>query len=194
MSLSISHCDDHAFCALSDRQSVRVGADIERIEPRARQFAEDYFTAAELEHVRAAPPDDRDTIVTLIWSAKEAALKALHLGLTVDTRSVAIGLEPTSRFGASWMPLAVSGALNLVGAPAGRRHQTLPNAGGAAGARPSAASNPAASAPLVGAAGSPPQLLLNGWWRVMDAYVLTLVALRNEHRRSAGARRDALSY
>lgn len=38
--------------------------------------------------MRAAPPESRDLLVTLIWSAKEAALKALRLGLTVDTRSI----------------------------------------------------------------------------------------------------------
>jgi 4'-phosphopantetheinyl transferase len=88
VSLSISHCNGDAFCTLTDAPDVRVGADIERIEQRSPQFAEDYFTAHELDQVRAAQPASRDIIVTLIWSAKEAALKALRLGLTVDTRSI----------------------------------------------------------------------------------------------------------
>jgi 4'-phosphopantetheinyl transferase len=88
LKLSISHCNGHAFCALSDTCGIELGVDIERIEPRAATFAEDYFTAHELGQLRAAPPERRDMLVTLIWSAKEAALKALRLGLTVDTRSI----------------------------------------------------------------------------------------------------------
>lgn len=109
LSLSISHCDGHAFCALTDG-SVRIGADIERITPRAPVFAEDYFTAHELAQLRAAPPASRDMLVTLIWSAKEAVLKALHLGLTVDTRSVSImpGPAPSGRM--AWAPLTVLAA------------------------------------------------------------------------------------
>jgi len=88
LKLSVSHCNGSAFCALTDTPDLRIGADIERVERRSAQFAEDYFTAHELDQVRAAQPASRDTMVTLIWSAKEAALKALRLGLTVDTRSV----------------------------------------------------------------------------------------------------------
>jgi len=98
LQLSISHCDGRAFCALSDTCGIQLGVDIERIEPRAATFAEDYFTAHELDQLRAAPPESRDTLVTLIWSAKEAALKALRLGLTVDTRSISctIGAPETA--------------------------------------------------------------------------------------------------
>jgi 4'-phosphopantetheinyl transferase len=38
--------------------------------------------------VRQAPAEQYETVITAIWSAKEAALKALRLGLIVDTRSV----------------------------------------------------------------------------------------------------------
>jgi len=96
LSLSISHRNDHAFCALLSPSSfvpaaqTVVGADIERVEPRDPAFVHDFFTAREAEHVWTAPDALRDTLVTVIWSAKEAVLKALHLGLTVDTRSVEI--------------------------------------------------------------------------------------------------------
>ncbi len=86
LSLSISHSGDRAFCALV--QNGSIGADIERIESRDWQFVEDYFTADEVLQVRQAPAEQYETVVTAIWSAKEAALKALRLGLTVDIRSV----------------------------------------------------------------------------------------------------------
>lgn len=86
--LSISHSNGWAFCALSADNQVQIGADIELIEPRSWRFVEDYFTIEEIELVQAAPAKKHDTLVTAIWSAKEAVLKALQLGLTVNTRQV----------------------------------------------------------------------------------------------------------
>ncbi|MBX7235635.1 MAG: 4'-phosphopantetheinyl transferase superfamily protein [Caldilineales bacterium] len=86
LSLSISHSADRAFCALTDEPETTVGADIERIEPREPGFVEQFFTPAEIAAVGAVPPDQRDTLITAIWSAKEAVLKALRVGLRADTR------------------------------------------------------------------------------------------------------------
>ena len=116
LQLSISHCDGHAFCALSDTCGTQIGVDIERIEPRAAAFAEDYFTAPELDQLYAAPLDDRDTLVTLIWSAKEAALKALRVGLTVDTRKVSCTVVPTPQLAPAWAALDIRAAPGLLGA------------------------------------------------------------------------------
>jgi 4'-phosphopantetheinyl transferase len=94
LSLSISHRADRAFCALwsppPSLPGAAVGADIERVEPRDPAFVRDFFTAGEAERVWRCPDDRRDTLVTAIWSAKEAVLKVLRLGLTVDTRRVEI--------------------------------------------------------------------------------------------------------
>jgi 4'-phosphopantetheinyl transferase len=102
LQLSISHSSGRAFCALSD--GANVGADIEHIEPRAWRFVDDYFTPSEILHVRRAPAVQRDTLITAIWSAKEAALKALRLGLSVDTRSVACDLAAEQEGG--WADIA----------------------------------------------------------------------------------------
>jgi 4'-phosphopantetheinyl transferase len=115
LKLSISHCDGHAFCALSDSCGTQLGVDIERIEPRAETFAQDYFTAHELDQLRAAPPENRDTLVTLIWSAKEAALKALRLGLTVDTRTISCTVAPAPQVVPTWAALGVRAAPALHG-------------------------------------------------------------------------------
>lgn len=119
LQLSISHCDGHALCAIDSSAGSQIGADIELVEPRSPQFAEDYFTEQELAQVRAAPPAERDTVTTLIWSAKEAALKALRLGLTVDTRSVSCALAPPDGFPATWSPLTVRCVAELPGADGG---------------------------------------------------------------------------
>jgi 4'-phosphopantetheinyl transferase len=86
LSLSISHSGDRAFCALADEARMTVGADIERIEPRQAGFVAQFFTPSEQAAVVQAAADRRETIITAIWSAKEAVLKALRLGLRVDTR------------------------------------------------------------------------------------------------------------
>jgi 4'-phosphopantetheinyl transferase len=96
LSLSISHRQERAFAALC--ASFPVGADIERVEAHAPSFVRDYFTAQEAERVFGAPPQRRDALATVIWSAKEAVLKAVRLGLRVDTRTVEVrhvqGMEP----------------------------------------------------------------------------------------------------
>lgn len=92
--LAISHSHGRAFCAVAER--IAIGADIELVTPRHPTFAHDYFTAAELASLAAAPAAAYDTLVTAIWSAKESTLKALRLGLTVDTRQVDCQLAPAS--------------------------------------------------------------------------------------------------
>ncbi len=111
--LSISHRDDRAFCAISplfsrEPEEVRcLGVDIERVETRTGSFAQDYFTEAELARVTQAPEWARDLLVTAIWSAKEAALKALQLGLTVDTRAVTCLLEPPRSVPETFTPFEI---------------------------------------------------------------------------------------
>lgn len=110
VSLSISHCDGHALCALIGLRDVRttvtLGADMEKVEARAWSFVADYFTPREVAQVQHAADADRDAVVTAVWSAKEAALKAAQLGLSVDTRAVDIDLggRPPSD---DWQPLIV---------------------------------------------------------------------------------------
>ena len=67
----------------------------------------DYFTKEEQALVAQASAGMRDVAVTAVWSAKEAVLKALHLGLTVDTRSVACLLEPVEERPLTWTPFMV---------------------------------------------------------------------------------------
>ena len=88
--LSISHRDKIAFCAISPSSMLRVGADIELVEPRATVFVHDFFTAREADGVLQYQGRTRDILVTLVWSMKESALKALGKGLRIDTRKVEI--------------------------------------------------------------------------------------------------------
>lgn len=74
--------------------SAALGIDLEVVEPRSEGFVTDFLTPAEQEWVRgpaaADPRLGQDAAANLVWSAKEAALKVLRLGLRADTRSVEI--------------------------------------------------------------------------------------------------------
>ncbi len=121
VSLSISHSGGRALAALvpsgGEGPAAAVGADVERVEPRLATFARDYFTAGELASLPGDEGPERDLAVTAVWSAKEAVLKALGLGLTVDTRSVGIDLSAAASPAApeglapgepGWEPFGVS--------------------------------------------------------------------------------------
>jgi 4'-phosphopantetheinyl transferase len=89
VSISLSHRDGRALCMIAP-VGVNLGCDLEVIEPHSDAFVEDYFTPEEKMAVRETPAADRAGVLTLFWSAKESALKALHEGLRLDTRSVAV--------------------------------------------------------------------------------------------------------
>lgn len=114
ISLSISHSGSHAFCAAMGLVSVDthnsfgiIGADIEQVEARSPGFVQDYFTETEIALLNRARAPSRDLLVTATWSAKESALKALHLGLTVDTRSATCLIEAIPHEAGAWAPFQV---------------------------------------------------------------------------------------
>ncbi|HZP64572.1 MAG TPA: 4'-phosphopantetheinyl transferase superfamily protein [Terriglobales bacterium] len=87
--ISLTHREGLAACALAlDR--IALGCDLEAIEPHSAAFIRDYFTETEQEFIRDG---DSGLLATLLWSAKESALKALRVGLTADTRSVVISID-----------------------------------------------------------------------------------------------------
>jgi 4'-phosphopantetheinyl transferase len=122
VSLSISHRGARAFCALSFSPSLSVGADIERVEPRIPAFVSDFFTSHEAGRVWACAPGTRDLLVSVVWSAKEAVLKALRQGLRVDTRRVEIGhvagIAPRRTSPTGWHEVRVSSELPGTAHPA----------------------------------------------------------------------------
>lgn len=90
--MSISHSHGRGLCVFGPAGSS-VGCDLERVEPRTEDFAREWFTPSEQEAISRAPAEERDQMVTLIWSAKESALKAIGAGLTIFTHHVTVTLD-----------------------------------------------------------------------------------------------------
>ena len=116
LSVSISHTEGLALCAATragpagDGSRRALGIDLGAVEPRSHEFVETFFTEDEQRFVRDAPPRERALHVNLIWCAKEAVLKALGLGLTVDTFGVSCRPEPGLADPAEWPIAPADGA------------------------------------------------------------------------------------
>jgi 4'-phosphopantetheinyl transferase len=158
-SISLSHRDGVAVAALST--AGPVGVDLETVEPRSPGFVEDYFTDQEKEQIGSYRGRDRDVAVTALWSAKEAALKACRLGLTVDTRAMCCTIdgEPAPR------STALAG-------PDDRPAGTSAEDGAGAGWHRTVARLDAARLRAVATNALPTEL--GGWWRCFGRFVLTL--------------------
>ncbi|WP_420628264.1 4'-phosphopantetheinyl transferase family protein [Candidatus Leptofilum sp.] len=102
-SISISHSHGHALVTAVAKPVWPIGCDLELIKPRSEAFIDDYFTETEALLVRQVAGTQRDTLVTAVWSAKESVLKALHLGLSVDTRAISCLIDPGERPSDSWV-------------------------------------------------------------------------------------------
>jgi 4'-phosphopantetheinyl transferase len=93
VALSLSHSGDRGFAAAS-ATPMALGCDVEHIEPRTEAFIADFFAVEELPGLSdLGRTFHRDLAATLIWSAKESALKALRTGLREDTRSVVVHVD-----------------------------------------------------------------------------------------------------
>jgi 4'-phosphopantetheinyl transferase len=107
--VSISDRAGWAVCLVGapGAASAPLGIDLELVEPRSDAFVGDFFTADESAGVRRlAAGEARDVAANLIWSAKEAALKVLKVGLRADTRDVEVEFARECRPD-GWAPLLV---------------------------------------------------------------------------------------
>jgi 4'-phosphopantetheinyl transferase len=91
--ISITHRNGVAACAVSLCAKVALGCDLELVEPHTEAFIADYFTDEEQEVLAQTAKAERFALVSLLWSAKESALKAISEGLRLDTREMNIQLE-----------------------------------------------------------------------------------------------------
>jgi len=107
--ISISHRSDIGMAAAPLDETLRIGADVESVEPRDPALVRQFYTEGEAQVVEASG-QERDEVVARIWSAKEAVLKLLGLGLRIDTRGVVVDLagQGFPECPAEWQPVDVN--------------------------------------------------------------------------------------
>jgi 4'-phosphopantetheinyl transferase len=89
IAISLSHSSGTALSTLAP-PGITFGCDLEKVEPRSDGFIADYFTDDERELILRSPMQERSLLLALLWSAKESALKALRVGLRLDTRCMSV--------------------------------------------------------------------------------------------------------
>ena len=105
-SLSISHRSDCAIAAFCFDPEISIGIDLEEIDAKSRGFVEDYFTEPEARMVLALSLEEQALAASLLWSGREAIVKALQIGLRIDTRQIALKPPPLSSH-EEWQPLNI---------------------------------------------------------------------------------------
>ncbi|MDB5829060.1 MAG: hypothetical protein JWQ73_3280 [Variovorax sp.] len=100
---NLSHSAGAGLIAINDANdadcAAGIGVDVEVLRPLSYSaaLAAEYFTDAEQQGLAATAPPDRDLAFLTCWTRKEACVKALGLGLSVDTRSFEVGVSPGSK-------------------------------------------------------------------------------------------------
>ena len=94
---NLSHGGEHGALAISPARPV--GVDIEPWRPMndALTVGAGVYAAQEMQGWAQAPADVLDGWFLRLWTRKEALLKAIGLGLSLDPKSVEVGLQPARR-------------------------------------------------------------------------------------------------
>jgi 4'-phosphopantetheinyl transferase len=111
VALSISHSEGWAAAAVC-RGTGRLGCDIERIGARSSAFLADYLRPSERAFVAEGHESEHPLRATLLWSAKEAVMKALGEGLRLAPASVEIIPVRPAPSDAEWRGFSVSAPLD----------------------------------------------------------------------------------
>lgn len=103
--LSLSHRAGRALAVVA-RGTVRVGCDLEFVEPRSGAFLRTWLSPAEQAIVRASGECDAQA-ANLLWTAKEAAAKLRREGLRLDVRDAVAEIGAIAPAAGAWRALRV---------------------------------------------------------------------------------------
>jgi len=89
---NLSHSD--RFAAMAVSSAVEIGIDIEKIRPIDLDIADHYFSRAEVAALINLPADERIDGFFRCWTLKEAVIKGLGVGLSLDLASFDVSFAP----------------------------------------------------------------------------------------------------
>jgi 4'-phosphopantetheinyl transferase len=90
---NLSHAADLALIAVSPTHDVGVDVEMHRPVEDREALSRTCFTERERAQLAAVAPSARDAAFLRLWTRKEACLKALGTGLSVDPATVEVGLH-----------------------------------------------------------------------------------------------------
>ena len=90
----MSHSGDHGLIAVA--RAAQVGVDIEEMSAREglRALAASVFSEEEMQDLHEVSDSELAVPFLTCWTRKEACLKALGVGLTVEPKAVHVGIRP----------------------------------------------------------------------------------------------------
>lgn len=106
VSISISHRGDRGLAVVA-RAPLVAGCDLELIEPRSAAFVREWLAPVEQELIASYEGLERDLLVNLIWTAKEAAAKVHREGLRCNVRQAIVSVSTGDSSTDDWCPLQV---------------------------------------------------------------------------------------
>lgn len=93
---NVSHSDDYGLIAVSRVADIGVDLEMLRLPKDGRRLAAAVFSAPELESLAGISDEALHRAFFTCWTRKEAYLKALGVGLTLDPATVTVGIESGS--------------------------------------------------------------------------------------------------
>ncbi len=92
---NLSHSGD--FCLIGITLNDKIGVDIEKIKPEfsSLEIAEKYFSKKEFTELSCLPEPKITEAFFTFWTRKEAFIKAVGNGLSIDLKSFDVTLSPT---------------------------------------------------------------------------------------------------
>jgi 4'-phosphopantetheinyl transferase len=94
---NLSHSHSIGLIAVNHGAEVGVDVELARTMSDAMALAATCFTSGEIRMLQATPAAARDRAFLIGWTRKEAAIKALGLGMSADLQSLEVGLETAER-------------------------------------------------------------------------------------------------